>query len=223
MQGAFFGDLGAVAGRQLDTIHRQAAADDLHIAQAAGGQRVVEGAAGRQLAGPQAGILADGGAAVGAIGRGDQAPAATHGVERQFLLFVAGRRAALGWLDPDLQQMRFLVGQRVEFAVHDALAGRHALHLAAPDDAAVAQAVLVLQGAGQDVGDDLHIPVAVRAEAHARRHAVLVDDAQDAPAHLGRVVILGEGEAVLRPQPAVVGVAALLGRSDDNHGESFVN
>ena len=45
----------------------------------------------------------------------------------------------------------------------------------------------------------------VGAEAGARRDAVLVDDAQVAEAHVRRVVVVGEREAVVGLQPAVVG------------------
>src|SRR3712207_7425352 len=44
----------------------------------------------------------------------------------------------------------------------------------------------------QHVADDLHVAVAVRAEAGARRDAVLVDHAQVAPAHVPRVVVVRE-------------------------------
>src|SRR5205807_5237133 len=75
---------------------------------------------------------------------------------------------------------------------------------------AVTHGVLVRELALEDVADDLHVTVAVGAEARARLHAILVDHAQWAVAHVPRVVIAGEGEAVERAQPAVVGVAALV-------------
>ena len=62
--------------------------------------------------------------------------------------------------------------------------------------------------AREDVADDLHVAMAVRAEAAARGDAVLVDDAQVAEAHVARVVVVGEREAVPALEPAVVGVAA---------------
>jgi len=40
----------------------------------------------------------------------------------------------------------------------------------------------VLERAVDDIGEDLHVAMAVRAEALAARHAVLVDDAQRASA-----------------------------------------
>ena len=58
--------------------------------------------------------------------------------------------------------------------------------------------------AGEHVGDDLHVAVTVGAEAHPRLHAVLVDHAQRAEAHVVRVVIVGEREAVKRVEPAVL-------------------
>jgi hypothetical protein len=49
---------------------------------------------------------------------------------------------------------------------------------AGPQHTAVAQAVLVLQRTFQHVAEDFHVAVRMRAEAHARRDAVVVDDAQ---------------------------------------------
>ena len=63
--------------------------------------------------------------------------------------------------------------------------------------------------------------MAVPAEAGARRDAILIDDAQHAPAHFGRIVVIGKGEAVPRLQPAVIGITALFGRTQDNHGNSL--
>ena len=77
----------------------------------------------------------------------------------------------------------------------------------APPVAAGAEAVAVCQLAVEDVADDLHVAVAVRAEAAARSDPVLVDDAQVAEAHVARIVVVGEREAVLALQPAVIGVA----------------
>ena len=71
----------------------------------------------------------------------------------------------------------------------------------------------------EHVADDLHVAVAVRAEAHARLHAVLVDDAQRAEAHVRGIVVVGEAEAVERVEPAVVGVAALGRPAQRDHAQ----
>ncbi len=112
----------------------------------------------------------------------------------------------------------------VELAVAHAGAGAHPLHVAGTDHArvgaarrAVAHAVLVRQLAAEHVADDLHVAVAVRAEAGAAGDAVLVDDAQGAQAHPARVVIVREREAVEALEPAVVGVAAIRGLDDFTH------
>jgi hypothetical protein len=58
----------------------------------------------------------------------------------------------------------------VELAVHHAAAGAHALHVAGADHAgrlAIAHAVLVRQLAREHIADDLHVAVAMRAEAAA--------------------------------------------------------
>jgi hypothetical protein len=78
------------------------------------------------------------------------------------------------------------------------------------------------QRAVEHIADDLHVAVAVGAEATARGDAVLVDHAQVAHAHVRRVVVAGEGEAVKAAQPAVIGVAALCRPAEGEHGASFV-
>ena len=70
----------------------------------------------------------------------------------------------------------------------------------------------------EHVADDLHVAVAVGAEARARLHAVLVDHAQRAELDVLGIEVIGEREAVLRLEPAVVGVAALVAASDLVHG-----
>src|SRR5205823_9212134 len=97
----------------------------------------------------------------------------------------------------------------VVLAVPNAGAGAHALYVARHDGRAGAHRILVSERAFEHIGDDLHVAVAVRAEAATGLHAVLVDDAQHPVAHVLRVVVIGEGEAVVRVEPAVLGVAAL--------------
>jgi hypothetical protein len=60
------------------------------------------------------------------------------------------------------------------------------------------------------------------AETGARGDAVLVDDPQRPIAHMGRIVVAGEGEAVERLEPAVVGKAPVLGSADGDHAELLV-
>ena len=58
--------------------------------------------------------------------------------------------------------------------------------------------------AREHVADDLHVAVTVRAEALPGRDTVFVDDPQRSEAHVLRVVVVGEGEGVEGPEPAVV-------------------
>ena len=76
--------------------------------------------------------------------------------------------------DPDLIEMNRLGRRRIELAMPNASAGRHALKLARPQHRAVAEAVLMPKFALEHIGDDLHILMAMHAEALARRDAVLV-------------------------------------------------
>src|SRR5262249_49804808 len=108
----------------------------------------------------------------------------------------------------------------VELAVLDARPRRHALHVAGPDHRAGAEAVLVLERSLEHVRQDLHVAVAVRAEAGARLHAVVVDHTQRAEAHVLRVVVVPEREGVAAVEPAELRAAALVRRSDLDHRNS---
>jgi hypothetical protein len=121
--------------------------------------------------------------------------------------------------NPDLQQMHFRAGGAVEFAVLDAGAGAHHLHIAASQHPPRAQAILVRQFARNDVGEDLHVAMAMPAETGAGLDDIVVDDPQAAETHVARVVVIREGKAVMRVQPAMVRMAALGRRAQDGvHG-----
>ena len=80
----------------------------------------------------------------------------------------------------------------IEFTVRHAGAGGHVLNFAGADDAAVAHGILVFQRAAQDIGDDFHVAVRMRAETATARNGVVVDHAQRAESHVVRVVIIRE-------------------------------
>jgi hypothetical protein len=80
----------------------------------------------------------------------------------------------------------------------------------------------------EHVGQDLHVAVGVRAEALARLHGIVVEDAQRAPVEILRVVIVGKAERVVRLQPTVIEGGALAGalngeggRGLNRHGASY--
>src|SRR5580765_1110283 len=106
------------------------------------------------------------------------------------LLLVAWRNAFASGHDPDLQEVHRLGFRVVEFAVADAGAGRHDLHVARADHRAGADAVLVLQSTLEHVGDDLDVAVPVRAETLPGTDPILVDHPQRAEAHLLGIVIV---------------------------------
>src|SRR6185312_2540660 len=99
----------------------------------------------------------------------------------------------------------------------DAGAGGHALHLARTDRGAVAETVFVFERAVEDVADDLHVAVTVGAEALPRRHAVLVDHAQAAEAHMPAVPVAAEREGVAAVEPAQFGPAAFVVTANGDH------
>jgi hypothetical protein len=105
--------------------------------------------------------------------------------------------------------------------MHHARAGAHRLDFAGADHFAVAHRILMLELAVEQIGHDLHVAMAVRGEPGTRRHAILVDHAQRAKAHVARIVVLAERETVARLEPAKIGGAALFGGAMDDHGESL--
>jgi hypothetical protein len=124
-------------------------------------------------------------------------------------------------LDPDLQEMHELAIRGVVFAVANAGARAHALHVARPDHGAVAHRILVRQRALEDVADDFHVAVAVGAEALARLDAVFVDDTQRPEAHVPGIVVVRERKSVEGLEPAVLGQPAFLAAAN-LHGVASV-
>ena len=96
-------------------------------------------------------------------------------------------------------------------------AGAHHLHVAGFGAALVAEAVLMGDRAFADIGDDLHVGVGMRRKAGVRRDLVVVPHPQSAVAHIVGIIILAEGEVMLRLQPAVVGAAELCKGSEFDH------
>lgn len=92
-----------------------------------------------------------------------------------------------------------------------ATTGTHALNFARDDRRAMANGILVRQSTLDHVTDDLHVAMAVGAEALAWLHTILVDHAQRAPVHVADIVVIGERKAVPGLQPAVLGVTAFVG------------
>ena len=144
------------------------------------------------------------------IGRGHQAQAPLPLLCGKGFLLIAGRNPVLVGKNPYLQEMRGLALRVVELAVGHTGARTHALHLTRSNGDHVAHAVLVDQGTGQHIADDLHVAVAVPGKACPRGNAVLVDDTQVAKPHVTGIVVTRKREAVVRLEPAMVGIAPVL-------------
>ncbi len=134
------------------------------------------------------------------------------------LFLIARSHVGLVRFDPDLEEVDQLVLRRVVFAMPHARAGAHALHVPGADHRAVAHRVLVREPALEDITDDLHVAVTVRAETLARLDAVLVDDAKGAEPHVLRVLVVREGKGVEGAKPAVLGKASFLAAANLHHG-----
>src|SRR5262249_42443884 len=105
----------------------------------------------------------------------------------------------------------------IKLAVANPGAGAHLLHLAWPDHGTGPHAVLMFKGALEHVGDDFHVAMRMRGKPVARLDAIFVDHAQAAEGHEPRIVIVAERKCGVRIEPAIVGMAALPGRSYLNH------
>src|SRR5690606_27538676 len=119
--------------------------------------------------------------------------------------------------DPDLEDLRDARLQIV-FAMDDPRPGAHHLDVPGLGPALVALAVPMGDRALAHVGDDLHVGMWMRREARARLDRVIVPDAQGAPVHASGVVVVGEGEVMLRVEPAMVGATEAFEGSAFDHG-----
>src|SRR3546814_20925596 len=88
--------------------------------------------------------------------------------------------------------------------------------------ALVALGVLVHEGALKHPGDDLHVTVRMGLEAHPRRHHVVVADEQEAVVGVVGVVVLVEGDGVLRSQQTDSGLEAVISTRDSTLGAAVV-
>src|SRR5262249_30441252 len=116
--------------------------------------------------------------------------------------------------NPDLEKVHGLGFRGVEFAVNYSGSSGHRLDYVRPEDMVFAGAVLMLQPAGKNVGDDFHVAVRVSAESAAGSNLVVVQNPQGTESHVLGVVVPRERKGVIRVQPAMLGVAALIGAAD---------
>ena len=216
----FSRDGGPVPFGEGRAVGRAGAGDDLHP----------EPSARPGLMGHRDSLLEDGGKEPGVLMEGEGAvPTLRGGDETEPVFLVPGREVLLlvprgksrgPGQDPDLKEMDRLPGGRVGFAVAHPGAGGHPLDIAGAEDRALPHAVGMGEGSRNDIADDLHVAMAVGAEAAAGLDPVLVDDPEGAELDMVRVVIVGEGEGVPAVEPPMVGVAPLGTFAKNDHGSS---
>src|SRR4029077_12903811 len=107
---------------------------------------------------------------------------------------------------------------QIVFGVTYAGASAHHLHIARFGTALVAKTVLMGDRAFADIGDDFHVGMGMGGKAGVRRDLVVVPHAQRAVAHIGGIIVTGEREVVSGLQPAVIGAAEFVERSEIDHG-----
>src|ERR1044072_186086 len=208
-----------VPGGQRPAVDGRLAARDVHVALAARGQPLLGALRAVEKAGVDPCVLVNRARALGPVARGDEPQPAALLVGSEVLLLVRRLDAGDFRLDPDLEKVRHARLLAVELAVPHAATRAHPLHVSGDNGRAVAHGVLVAERALEDVAQDLHVAVAMGAETRAGLYAVLVSDARGAVAHVIGVVVVGEGEAVMEMEPAVVGVAAFGGAPKLDHDD----
>src|SRR5882724_6463444 len=154
-----------------------------------------------QLDGEHVNILVHDDSAVTSIPGSHQAPLTAQLFRCERPLLITGVKTLPLWQDPDLQEMYGHCRRMVIFAVTDAGARAHALHVAGPDDRAVAGAIAMLQRPLQHIGDDLHVTVRMCPEPRSGLHPVVINDAQLAESHVPGVDIVVERERMGAVKP----------------------
>src|SRR5207253_9645175 len=144
------------------------------------------------------------------IFRRNEQPGAMHFVAIELLLFITRRDAVDLGHYPDLKQMNGLGFRSIEFAVRDSGAGAHPLGFAGANDGTGADAVFVFERPLENVRDDLHVSMGMPGKSLSRSDAVFIDDAQRAESHVVGVVVGIKRKRVVRVQPAMIGMAALV-------------
>src|SRR6266849_3313560 len=211
-----------IASAELVAVDRQAAARHVDVALAALAKRKQGALRAVEQAGVDARVLVDLHRAVDAVGRHDEPQPAALFLRRELLLLVRRRDPGDVGLDPDLQEMRHARFVVVVLAVQHPAPGAHPLHVARYDGRAVTHRIPVAERAFEHVADDFHVAVAMRADTRASLHPVLVEHAQHAVAHMARILVIREREAVVRIEPAVIGMAALGAASRLDHAGSLL-
>src|SRR6188474_485994 len=105
----------------------------------------------------------------------------------------------------------------IVFAVCDAGARGDALHVTGAHNSLGTHAVLMLQGAADNVTDNFEVAMGVRAEAFPALDSVLVNHPQTAKSHMPRVVIIRKGKRMVTIQPPVVRMSPLFGSPNIDH------
>lgn len=213
-------DGGSVAAGKRFAVQHDFAFGDVEPGVAVGGERLRDLLAGVEPGDPQIGVLVDGDGAIASGFAGDEVELARGRVAEGFLGVARFDAFGIG-RDPDLEEVRGFGLRGVGFTMAHAAAGGHVLDFAGANDAAVAHGVFVLERAAEDVGNDLHVLVRVRAKAHAGHDEVVINDAETAVTHPLGVIVVREAEGVIGVEPAVFGMAAFVGFKYCHHGKSL--
>ena len=210
-EGAGFFGLESVPRRELHAADLGFAADQLKPESPALTKFMRDGAGRRGLHAIHIRVLADVRRAVTSVIGNNEHLGRGKLVGRRRPLGITGTEAGAVGLDPDLDEMESVGLGGVVFAVLYPAAGAHDLDLAGLELGVIPEAVAMLDGPFEDIREDFHVAMPVRRKTHPWIDEVLIDDPERAETHVGRVVVIGETEAVPGHQPAVIGEPAFFG------------
>src|SRR5712692_11970182 len=95
----------------------------------------------------------------------------------------------------------------------------HALDFAGADNSGVADVVVLFQCASDDVSDNFHFAMAVRGKTARGADDVVVEDAQRAETHVGRIMVMVERKMPMGVKPIGFKVIALIRSNRLDHSQ----
>jgi hypothetical protein len=148
--------------------------------------------------------------------RGDKAQSAFSSIADSPLLVSRAEPAGFRQ-NPNLQEVQRLRGRGIEFAVLNSRARRHSLQIAGRDYSFRSEAVVMLDLTFENVSDDFHVTMRMRAEAPSSGNPVIVDHTQDREPIFLRIEIFTERKRMPAIEPIELGPTALIRFANTDH------
>ena len=114
--------------------------------------------------------------------------------------------------------MGCLIFGMIELAMAYSATCAHTLNIAWWNAFDITYAIFMRQFSRENVANNLHIAMAMLTKTHSCSHAILINDAQISPSHKLGVMVASKRKGVKALEPAMVGIASILGFSQNYHG-----